>query len=510
MRWYCRGAMDCFRNRSLRTKLVGVFLAPTLMIVLLYGLLAYFAARQGLEDELGKRLMSVGQAVSADLSGGFDARLIDRLDGDKDRVRERLRERLAKTREKTGVKRLYLFNRELENLVDSEGPRPFGEEIYKLAVDRYEIDRTFEQAVATTSVLFEGNDGRLYKSAYVPITYREEVVAGLAVEASAEYFGLLRYFASVLTLLGAVGLALVVAAGTLFSRALTRPLNRLVEAARRLGQGHLDEPLVEPSNSPDDAPQRDEIAFLARSFEEMRRDILDRDRQMKMMLSGIAHEVRNPLGGMELFCGLLREDLEQAGDREALEKLDRIERELGYLDRVVDEFRNFAGETSLERERFLARELIDELHNLTRGDLAEADCELAVDLEADLELTADREQLRRVLLNLLRNAYQACEPGGRIEIEVEAPGEDRRRIVVRDDGPGIPEEVLDEVFTPFQTTKEKGSGLGLPLSREIVEAHGGSLTIATDPGEGTEVTLELPFDETLEETGTEIPDGWLG
>jgi signal transduction histidine kinase len=502
--------MEFFRNRSLRTKLIGVFLAPTLLIVLLYGLLAYFAARQGLEDELGERLVSVGQAVSADLSGGFDARLIERLDGSKKRVRKRLRERLVETRDRTGVKRLFLFNRDLENLVDSEGPRPFGEDIYKLQVDRLEIDRTFEQAEATTSVLFEGNDGRLYKSAYIPITYEGRVVATLAVEASAEYFGLLRYFASVLTLLGAVGLALVVAAGTLFSRALTQPVNKLVEAARRLGHGELDEPVVELDDEDDDRPQRDEIAFLARSFEEMRRDVLDRDRQMKMMLSGIAHEVRNPLGGMELFCGLLQEDLEEAGDEEALEKLDRIEREVDYLDRVVDEFRNYAGETSLERERFAVDELLAELQGLTAGDIDEKGCELSLDVEQGLEATADREQIRRVVLNLIRNAYQACEGDDHIELEGHAPEPDMRTIVVRDDGPGMTDEQLEEMFTPFYTTKEKGSGLGLPLSKQIVEQHGGSLEVDTEPGEGTEVRIRLPFDDSIEASEPEVPEGWLG
>ena len=502
--------MGFFRNQSLRTKLIGVFLVPTLVIILVYGLLAYFAARQGLEEELGKRLVSVGRALSADLSESFDAKLIDRLEPSKERVRNRLRDRLRRTREATGVKRLYLFDASLGNLVDAQGPSPFGERIYKLQANRYEITRTFEQGEATTSVLFQGEDGHLYKSAYVPVTLEGEVIAALGVEASPGYFGLLRYFATVLTVLGAVGIVLVIVAGTLFSRALTRPVNRLVEAARRLGEGEFDQQVVELPDAEEEEPQRDEIAFLAGAFEEMRRDILSRDRQMQMMLSGIAHEVRNPLGGMELFCGLLREDLEEQGDEEALEKIDRIERELDYLDRVVDEFRNFAKETSLERERFSGAEMLEELEGLMAGDLEAAGCRLAVETDGEVELTADRDQLRRVVLNLVRNAYQACGEGGRVLVEVEAAGEGQRRIAVRDNGPGIPEEAVDELFTPFHTTKEKGSGLGLPLSKQIVEKHGGSLEIDSQPGEGTSVVIELPFDPEIESSEREVPEGWLG
>ena len=503
--------MEFLRNQSLRTKVIGVFLVPTLLIVLVYGLLTYFSARQGLEDELAKRLVSVGQAVSADFSGGFDARQIERLDATKGRVRQRLRQRLAKMREATGVKRLVLFNREMENLVDSAGPTPFGEKIYRLEVDRFEISKTFERAEPSTSLLFEGNDGRLYKSAYVPITLDEKVVAALAVEASAEYFGLLRDFASLLTLLGGIGLALVVLAGTLFSRALTRPVNRLVEAARRLGEGQLEEPVVELPDEPAEGPQRDEIVFLARAFEEMRRDILSRDRQMQMMLSGIAHEVRNPLGGMELFCGLLREDLREAGNEGALEKIERIEHELGYLDRVVDEFRDFAKGAPIERERFSAADMLDELQELMQGDLQEAGCRLEVDLTPEIELTADREQVRRVVLNLVRNAYQACQrEEGEVVVRVDAPDPGTRRLVVEDNGPGIPEEVLDEAFTPFYTTKEKGSGLGLPLSRQIVEKHGGNFEVDSTVGEGTRVVMTLPFDDEVEVDEPEVPEGWLG
>jgi signal transduction histidine kinase len=506
-------------NLSLRTKLVGLFLGTTFTIVLLYGLLAYFAARQGLEDELGKRLVTVGQAVSAELSGGFEAEQIQRLDADKTRVRDRLRERLRRIQQRTGVKRMYLFDADLENLVDTDGPAAFGEPIFKLEADRYEIRRTFEEAVATTSVLFEGNEGRLYKSAYVPITLGSaqgdrEVVAALGVEASAEYFGLLRYFASVLTAIGAAGLLVVVLVGTWFSRAITKPVNRLVEAARRLGEGDFEEPVVEDDQLPDDETA-DEIAFLARSFEEMRRDIRGRDRRMRMMLSGIAHEVRNPLGGMKLFCGLLEEDLDaREGDEDAYDaerqKLDRIRREVSYLERVVDEFRDFARQAPLERERIGAQDLLADIEQTARGDLGEIGCDLVVDVEEGLQLTVDPDRLRRVLLNLIRNAAQACGEGGQITVRAFSDGSELRTIEVEDDGPGMSEEVRQEMFTPFFTTKEKGSGLGLPLSKQIIEQHDGTVEVESEVGRGTCVRLTLPFDPSIEERSSDVPEGWLG
>lgn len=514
--------MRRFRQVSLRTKLIGAFIVPTLLLVFGYGGAAYMYARGTLEAELGKRLVSVGEAVSAQWSDGFDAKQLDRLDGEKTRVRKRFRERLLAIKQRTGVRRLYLFDRAYGNLVDTEPDKPFGETIYKLQADRREISQTFEEGVSTTSLLFEGDDGRFYKKAYVPVKLEDEVVAGLAVEASAAYFGSLRRFASILVVVGAVGLALIVIVGVVFSAAITRPIGRLVDAARRLGEGELEEPVVESRQESDEdhanGGQGDEIAFLATAFEEMRRDILNRDRQMKMMLSGIAHEVRNPLGGMELFCGLIREDVESSESlgeeaRAALmDKVDRIEREVDYLERVVDDFRDFATEVSLKWDRFGARSFAEEIRDVIGSECRDAACDLVLEVEDDLELTADRSRLKQVVLNLVRNAYQACEKegGGQVEIEIQAPSEERRRVVVRDDGPGMTAEEIDEVMTPFYTTKEKGSGLGLPLSRELVDQHGGEIDVESTVGEGTEMTIELPFREEVTSASRDVPEGWLG
>jgi signal transduction histidine kinase len=501
--------MKIFRT-SLRNKVVGVFLLPTLVIVLLYGLLAYFAAREGLEDELGKRLVSVGQTMSADMSDSFEAKQIERLDATKRRVLERLRSRLEATRSATNVRRIFIFDEERRSIVDTRPDVEYGQQLYEAAADRLEIRRTFEQGESTTSVLFEDEHGTPYKTGYVPIELDGEVIAAIGVEGSTQYFQLLRDFATALSVIGAVGLVLVIVAGTLFSRALVRPVNRLVNAAERLGEGDLETEIVDEKEM---EKEGDEIDFLAESFEDMRRSILSRDRQMQMMLSGIAHEVRNPLGGMELFCGLLREDLvaedeEQNADK--IEKLDKIKRELGYLEKVVKDFLDFARDVPLERERFAASVFIDEICGLLEGEVARAECDVRTDVEDDIELTADREKLRRVVINLVRNAYQACDGGSTIELVVSAPDDETREISIIDDGPGIPEEKLGEIMTPFFTTKEKGSGLGLALARQIIEQHGGALQIDSTVGEGTRVTVTLPFDEDIETPQQDIPEGWLG
>ena len=104
----------------------------------------------------------------------------------------------------------------------------------------------------------------------------------------------------------------------------------------------------------------------------------------------------------------------------------------------------------------------------------------------------DRERMRRALLNLLRNAIQATNPGGTVHLGIHVDGPNTIEIQVRDNGKGIPEESQDRIFEPFYTTKQKGTGLGLALVKKIVENHGGRIRMSTNSNEGTRFSIRLP------------------
>lgn len=488
---------------SLRSKITGAFLAPTLLIVMLYGLLTYFASRQGLEDELGKRLVSVAQTHASSMNDGVDAEQLDRIDGEKTRVLSRLRDKALAVQQATDVERVFLFDGEVRAIVDTREGTTFGQPLHAQQADSLEIQTVLGGATAS-SVLFRGDDGVLYKTGYAPVMLQGKVVAVVGVEASAGYFELLNYVASVLGGLGALGVILILGVGTWVGGQITRPINDLVGEARRLGRGDYQHPIRIAH------VDKDELAILADSFEDMRKDILDRDQQLQMMLSGIAHEVRNPLGGMKLFAGLLEEDLAQEGQAEHLDKVAKIQRELAYLDRVVTDFLDFARQQAPDLERFRAAELLTEVDELMATECQACGVRLHIEVEPeDVEITVDRQKVRRAVINCVRNAYQACGEGGRIRVRVTAPDADSRRIEIQDNGPGIPEAQLAEVLTPFFTTKEKGTGLGLSLTRRVAEQHGGTLEIHSALGQGTTVVLVVPFDASLESSNA-VPEGWLG
>jgi len=261
------------------------------------------------------------------------------------------------------------------------------------------------------------------------------------------------------------------------ARRISGPVARLAQAAERLGRGDLDAPVP--------IETRDEIGVLAQTFDETRAALKARDERTQMMLAGIAHEVRNPLGGLELYAGLLRDAL--GGQPERLEEVRRIEREVGHLKSVVNEFLDFARRPPPSLETVELGPLFEEVGELTR---AASGAAIVVEVPPRLRVRADAGQLRRVLLNLARNAAAAARQG-RVALAArrDAGGV---RLEVRDDGPGVPIALREQIFTPFFTTREKGTGLGLAFVREIVRDHGGEVVVEDAPEGGSVFSFHLP------------------
>jgi signal transduction histidine kinase len=221
----------------------------------------------------------------------------------------------------------------------------------------------------------------------------------------------------------------------------------------------------------------------------MRQQLAERDARTQQMLAVIAHEVRNPLAGMTLFVGLLREELPDGDERRG--HVERIHRELGYLERVVNDFLEYARRPKPEIRDEPCDVLLAEVAQLAATD------EVAVEIEpcGDLVVHADRGQLRRALLNLAKNAVQAATAAGhRGRGAVRLSAESRSgeiALAVWNRGKEIPPQICERLFEPFYTTREKGTGLGLAFVREIAADHSGRVEVASAAGETT-FTLLLP------------------
>lgn len=216
---------------------------------------------------------------------------------------------------------------------------------------------------------------------------------------------------------------------------------------------------------------------------------------VEAIAAGIAHEVRNPLNALQINLGILEQEISEiVPDRTShvFEVMGKIAGELRSLDNFVTEFLRFARPPRPALEPVEVRSLLADLVTFIGPECSRKGVSLSLGPRGGPEtLSADPFQLKHAVLNLVLNALQATPAGGAIAIETA--GDARTlEVRVRDSGEGMTGDVLNRVFEAFFTTREGGTGLGLPIARRIAEAHGGTLALRSREGEGTVATLSLP------------------
>jgi two-component system nitrogen regulation sensor histidine kinase GlnL len=229
----------------------------------------------------------------------------------------------------------------------------------------------------------------------------------------------------------------------------------------------------------------------------------ERTLDFEALAAGLAHEIRNPLAGLQGSAELLAREAEGG----AREYAAVIAREAKRVDGLVKELLDLARPAALQAGPVSVHEVVGDVLALARGIPGADRVAFAERYDPSLPpVHGDQEKLTQVVLNLVRNALDAVagRPASRITLETgvaslrlrSASGRTRplARIAVVDDGPGVPEAMLPRLFTPFATSKPHGTGLGLAVSRRIVEAHGGRIEVRNRPGGGAEATVYLPLD----------------
>jgi two-component system sensor histidine kinase PilS (NtrC family) len=217
------------------------------------------------------------------------------------------------------------------------------------------------------------------------------------------------------------------------------------------------------------------------------------------LAAGIAHEVRNPLASISGSIQMLREDL--ARSEMSGQLMDIILREIGRLNNLVSDFLLFARPKQTKIEHFDLNQLIlDSLAIFKGREEWMSRIRVETDFPNPIALGSDPEQLRQVLWNLFLNACEAMPKGGRLQVRTEktiswVPNHGRRemvKITIRDTGEGFSQKARDQLFTPFFTTKEGGTGLGLAVVKRIVEGLRGKVSGQNHAQGGAEITLLLP------------------
>jgi signal transduction histidine kinase len=494
---------------SLRGKLLAMMFG-LLMLVLATLFLMYWQAENRLITQVERHTTDLSTAIQIS---------VEQLTS-KGRTSEARLQDYVQRLQRRGVREISIVSNE-EEVIASSNPRRVGVRVDPKRKDLLITARLGEENV--------GGRGQKTYNLFVPIVIGNQRSGYILISMILDDFSELvrvnfikRLIATILVFAIGIGGSVVLA------WTYTKPISRVVAAARRVAQGDLEEHL--PTS------RRDEIGELNRSFNEMverlreRAELEARLHQAERLsaiahlASGIAHEVRNPLNSISLIIDHLGVQFapRTPSDREEFARLTSIiKQEIHRLNAMIESFLKYGKPLELKRQATDVRTLLDEVLEVAAQKAQAQQIRVERHYAADLPAVwVDEPHIKTCFLNLVLNAFQAMTSGGgtltvaarrvdgsnsqavnlaeaveQIDHSTTRPSDSSNGLVeirFQDTGVGIAPENLPRVFEPYFTTKEVGIGLGLALTKQILEQHGARIDLSSEPGKGTLVRLQLP------------------
>jgi len=486
-----------FHSLSLRAKLL-LMMFSLLLLTLASLFVLYWQAERALILQVEKHTMDLSSAIQIS---------VERLTSKGRTDEARLQDYVTRLQRK-GVKEISIVSNE-EEVIASSNPTRVGATIDPNRRDLFITARLGE-------TLGAGTVQKTY-NLIVPIVVGNQRMGYALISMVLDDFAYISRFNFIKRLIATVlvfGVGIV--ASLILSWKYTMPIDRVVQAARRVAQGDLRETLP--------VERQDEIGQLTESFNDMvaklrankelesRLHQAERLSSIGQLASGIAHEIRNPLNFINLSIDHLQSRFPPAdpGAREEFAYLvSAVKTEIHRLDTMITNFLTYGKPLKLEPRPCDLLPLLDDVARMAGGKAKEQGIEIERGYPPELpRVLVDGEQIKNSFVNVLVNAFQAMPQGGRLSIAAcQVSGADPSsgsplssngrwvEVSFRDTGCGIASDDLPKVFEPYFTTKEVGIGLGLALTKKIVEEHGGSIALDSALDEGTTVRIRLPVGE---------------
>jgi signal transduction histidine kinase len=471
------------RDRGLRFKLTMVMLillACSMGIVFI----PYYWGRESLKSDLEKSFLDLSNAIQVS---------VDQLTAPSTPGEDRLQE-YVKSLKKSGIQEVSIVGEDM-GVIDSTNPKAIGKTAkIRLPRKKLIINATFGEDPEP------GEEKLRSKDLVIPVTVGGDTLGLIHVRMQIDDFtepirkNLYLRLASTL-LIFAVGFALAV----IISSQYVVPLENLARAAEKVAAGDLsqEQPVM----------GKDEVGRLTRSFNEMisrlRQNLELQEKiresqyltQLGRLSSGVAHEIRNPLNFIGLAVDRLDVITEGQTPEAASEKaqvIARIKEETQKLNDLVTNFVMYGKPAQPQRAPVHVPEIMESVLRMASDRLRNQRISVRREFREASAIAVDPDMIRRAVVNLVGNAIDAMPDGGELFAAAGPSGDGRYELVIGDTGAGIPETNRGKVFEPYFTTKTSGLGLGLVLTRKIVEAHGGEIVVDSQPGKGTLICVFLP------------------
>lgn len=465
---------------TIRRRFILVFGMFSVALAVIFGWVSYGIASRSLETQLDQSLiLTAGAAAEVGLSSSIVLSLEPGSGFEEDLAFQAYAASLDRMRRYVSGAWIFRASDRTALVTYAGDSIPIGTPLRFLDLYQVEITDALRTGESVTS-LFTDDDGRRFKYGFKQL---EQSDAILAVQIPADFLAPLSRLKNLLILGTLIGLLVSISLGWALAGSIAHPLERLSRAALRIQRGHMDRPVS--------LPRADELGMLADAMERMRGGIVKRDEQLRLMLAQVAHEIRNPLGGLDLFASAASDEEDPA---ERARIMRRIRDEVKALNHIITEFLTFARPMRVDADLADVRLAVEAAVFLAASDKGSVAVEFP---DTPLMARIDPDQVKRMILNLIRNAQQVAEH----VVVIAGMEHGEITISVLDDGPGVSPDLRDRIFEPFVTDKEQGAGLGLAIVKRVAEAHAGRVELLPQPsdrfGKGAEFRVYFPGLEDL-------------
>jgi signal transduction histidine kinase len=433
---------------SFKFRIIFVFSLATLLLVGAFTIAGYFLVKQLYVDQLTEQVDASTQIISNQL----DKRYLNamQLGPPTMMMKEYLQTVLERNMDERTFLEIFIFDKDFNLIAHSDTALNTPGIDPKLFLNKKEIFE-LEAGGFNSSMPFKGNDGSWYLWGFKKLNN----AAWLAARVSAAKLTNIENLAVVFLLIGFGGILITIVLSFIVANSITKPVNKLVDFSREIGKGNFDASL--PKNI------KGELGFLSDTLEKMKKDIIEKSKEKENLLAQIAHEIRNPLGGIELLANLLKEDFLSEGTDTSY--IDKILSEVYRLKNYITAFLDYSRPVSPKAEWVDIENLLEEIKKIFQKQIESRNISLLFDIKLK-KIWFDNEHLKQVLINLIANSLDSVSDSGEI-IVLSKLNKNFWELSVHDNGEGISTEVFDKIFDPFLTTKKGGTGLGLTISKKL-------------------------------------------
>ena len=442
-----------------------------LLTVLALSIPIYWLTRNTLEDQLADHLTN----NVANLSGTIDTDLISFIIQypESKNLRDSLEASLTSDLQKYSAGTVYILDSENKILLSAGNKN---NAMYSALIHKPEIEKARTNGI-WFAPLYNDESGNSYKSVYKLFKIDEYSGIIVGLEADAHFLKYTELLRQRILIIGGSVLIISVIVVMILSQSLTQPLRHLTKFARNIGHGRAEPSMLQK--------RRDEIGFLGKTMEEMRHEIAHREKENKELIASVAHEIRNPLAGMQVNAELLHEATEN--QKELHDYSRAVTNEIENLSNIVENFLAYARPIDATFETQSIRTLIEETITTLKRDFPNHN----FTINGDENARVHPNKIKHAFINLLKNACESSNDQNSIDVRI-IRNNDNISIAFQNHGEPIRTALQSQIFEAFFSTKGSGVGLGLSIAKSIVGQHGGVIRLTRSNIDGTEFVIELP------------------